>query len=105
MEVTREEFDKIISNGHKLIVVDFFADWCMPCLMMAPVIEELAENMKEVKFVKIDIDDNPKLSQRYEIRSIPTLIFFRDGKMIDKIIGGMDEDNLREKVEELLADK
>lgn len=104
MEVTKEEFQRIISNGHKLVVVDFFADWCMPCLMMAPVIEELAKNMKEVKFVKIDVDDNPKLSNKYEIRSIPTLIFFRDGEIIDKIIGGMDEDDLKEKIEELLID-
>lgn len=102
MEVTKEEFDRIISNGHKLVVVDFFADWCMPCLMMAPVIEELAEDMKEIKFVKIDVDDNPELSQRYEIRSIPTLIFFSKGKIIDKVIGGMDEDALKEKIESLL---
>lgn len=102
MEVTKEEFDRIISNGHTLVVVDFFADWCMPCLMMAPVIEELAEDMKEIKFMKIDIDDNPELSQRYEIRSIPTLIFFKDGKIVDKVIGGMDEDTLKEKIESLL---
>lgn len=102
MEVTKEEFDRIISNGHKLVVVDFFADWCMPCLMMAPIIEELAEDMKEVKFVKIDVDDNPEISNRYEIRSIPTLIFFRNGKMIDKIVGGMDEDILKERIESLM---
>lgn len=102
MEVTKEEFSRIVSNGHKLIVVDFFADWCMPCLMMAPVIEELAEDMKDIKFVKIDVDDNSELSEKYEIRSIPTLIFFSKGKMVDKVIGGMDEDSLREKIESLI---
>ncbi|MEK6881787.1 MAG: thioredoxin [Nanoarchaeota archaeon] len=102
MEVSEEEFNKIISNGHKLVVVDFFADWCMPCLMMAPVIEELAEDMKEVKFVKIDVDDNSELSEKYEIRSIPTLIFFKNGKMLDKIIGGMDEYDLKKKIDSLI---
>ena len=102
MEVSEEEFNKIISNGHKLVVVDFFADWCMPCLMMAPVIEELAENMKDIKFVKIDVDDNYELSGKYEIRSIPTLIFFKKGKMVDKVIGGMDEEYLKKKIESLI---
>ncbi|MEK6914581.1 MAG: thioredoxin [Nanoarchaeota archaeon] len=102
MEVSKEEFNRIVSNGHKLVVVDFFADWCMPCLMMAPVIEELAKNMKDIKFVKIDVDENSELSEKYEIRSIPTLIFFKNGKMIDRVVGGMDDYALEKKIESLL---
>ena len=100
-ELSEKEFVKFISSG-EMAVVDFFADWCMPCLMMAPVIEELAEDMKEVKFVKIDVDDNSELSEKYEIRSIPTLIFFKNGKMLDKIIGGMDEYDLKKKIDSLI---
>jgi thioredoxin 1 len=103
MEVTGKEFDELISNGHKLVVVDFFADWCMPCLMLAPIIEEMANEMKDVKFVKIDVDDNQELAQRFQIRSIPTLIFFKDGEEVDKVVGGMDADSLEEKINNLIS--
>ena len=102
VEVTETEFNEIIGNGHKLVVVDFFAEWCMPCLIMAPIIDEMAEQMKDVKFVKINVDDNQELSRKYEVRSIPTLIFFKDGKEVDKAVGGMDADALEEKIESLL---
>ena len=89
VELTEEEFNEIISNGHKLVVVDFFAEWCMPCVMMSPIIEELAESitMKEVKFVKINTDDNPHLSQKYKISSIPCLVIFKKGKEVGRIVG------------------
>ena len=102
VEITEEEFNEIVSNGHDLVVVDFFADWCMPCLMMAPIIEDLAKNMNNVKFVQINVDDNEEISRKYEIRSIPTLIFFKKGKMVGKVVGGMDEDSLKEKIENFL---
>lgn len=102
VEVSESEFNEIVNNGHKLVVVDFFADWCMPCLMMAPIIEELAEKMEEVKFVKINVDDNQEIASRFEVRSIPTLVFFKGGKMADRMVGGMDADALEEKIESLL---
>jgi thioredoxin 1 len=74
----------------------------MPCLMMAPIIEDLAGKMKDVKFVKINVDDNKTIAEKYDIRSIPTLIFFKDGKVIERTIGGMDEEILTEKIENLL---
>lgn len=101
-EVTESEFNEIVNNGHELVVVDFFADWCMPCLMMAPIIEDLAEQMDNVKFVKINVDDNEEIAGKYEVRSIPTLIFFKGGKEVDKVVGGMDQDALEEKIQELL---
>ena len=103
VEVTESEFNEIVNNGHKLVVVDFFAEWCMPCLMMAPIIDELAEKMSEVKFVKINIDDNNEISGKYEVRSIPTMIFFKEGKEVDKMVGGMDADALEEKIKALLS--
>lgn len=104
VEVTENEFNEIVNNGHKLVVVDFFADWCMPCLMMAPIIDELAEKLSDVKFVKIDVDDNEEIAGKYEVRSIPTMIFFKGGKEVDKVVGGMDADALEEKIESLLKD-
>lgn len=102
VEVTESEFNEIVGNGHKLVVVDFFADWCMPCLMMAPIIDELAEQMEDVKFVKINVDDNKEIAEKYEVRSIPTLIFFKEGKEVDKVVGGIDAEGLEEKIEGLL---
>lgn len=103
-EITEEEFNEIIHNGHKLVVVDFFAEWCMPCLMLAPVIDELAEqdSMKEVKFTKINVDDNQGLAGKYKVSSIPCLIIFKGGKEIDRIIGGQSSEFIEEKVKSYL---
>jgi len=98
MEVTNEDFKNIIDNSHKLIVVDFFAEWCMPCLMVSPIIEELAKEMKEVKFVKINSDDNQDLSKEYDISSIPCLIIFKEGKEVDRILGAQPKENIEKKI-------
>jgi len=98
MEVTYEEFREIINNSHKLVVIDFFAEWCMPCLMLAPVIEELADEIKEVKFAKINIDDNEELSKRFSISGIPCLIIFKDGKEVDRIIGNQNSEAIEERI-------
>lgn len=99
-EITEEEFKEIINNGHKLVVVDFFAEWCMPCLMLAPIIDELSESdsMEEVKFVKINIDENHRLAQKYNISSIPCLIIFQKGKEVDRIIGAQSGEAIEEKI-------
>ncbi len=104
MEITEQEFSELINNSHKLVVVDFYASWCMPCLMIAPVIEELAEkdSMKEVKFTKINIDDNSKLANKYNVSSIPCLIIFKDGKEVDRIIGNQPADFIESKIKNYL---
>jgi len=98
MEITNQEFNEIIGNGHKLVLVDFFAEWCMPCLMLAPIIDELATKIKEVKFVKINVDDNQEISSKYSISSIPCLIIFKDGKEVERIVGAQDSDAIEEKI-------
>ncbi len=102
VEITNEEFNEIINSSHKLVVVDFFADWCMPCLMLAPVIEELADKMKDVKFVKINVDENRALSGRYRISNIPCLVVFKEGREVDRIIGGQSADVIEDKIKEYL---
>ena len=104
VEVTEKEFDEIIKNGHKLVVVDFFAEWCMPCVMIAPIIEELAESdlMKEVKFTKINIDDNGTLARKYNVSSIPCLIIFKNGKEVDRIIGNQSADIIENTIKNYL---
>ena len=98
MEITECEFQEIINNSHKLVVVDFFAEWCMPCLMIAPVIEELAEKLGEVKFSKINVDDNQELSRKFKISSIPCLIIFKDGEEVGRIIGNQQPEAIEEKI-------
>jgi len=98
-EITESEFSKIINNKEKnLVIVDFFAEWCMPCVVLSPVIERLAEKFPKVKFAKINVDGAPKLSQEYEISSIPCIIFFKDGKVVDMVVGAVNERILEEKI-------
>ena len=104
VELTENEFNEIINNSHKLVVVDFFAEWCMPCVMLAPIIEELAklDSLKEVKFTKVNIDDNQELAKKYNVSSIPCLIVFKDGKEVDRLIGNQTQEVIEKKVKSYL---
>lgn len=103
-ELSNKEFEKFISEG--LVLVDFFAEWCMPCLMMAPVVDEIAETFKgKLKVGKVNIDDNQELAQKYGISSIPNFIIFKDGKKAKQFVGGMSEENFAEKIKEIINEK
>ncbi len=96
-EVTGNEFKDFTKKG--LVVIDFFADWCMPCLIMAPIMEELGKKFKgKIKFGKIDVDENNNLSEKFHIRSIPNFILFKDGKPIEQFIGSMPAEDFEEKL-------
>lgn len=100
-EITERGFLDILKDKKiRLLVVDFYAEWCMPCTMMAPIIESAAEKYsgRGIKFAKINVEDAPQLSEKYEISSIPCIIFFKDGKEIDRIKGSINEDELEEKL-------
>ena len=103
-EITEEEFNEIINNGHELVVVNFFAEWCMPCLMISPIIDELSEldSMKQVKFTKINVDDNQSLAQKYQVSSLPCLVIFKDGKEVGRIIGAQPAEDIEEKIKNYL---
>ncbi|MCK5780535.1 MAG: thioredoxin [Psychrilyobacter sp.] len=88
-------FDKVIKDG--VVLVDFFADWCGPCKMLAPILDELSEEVT-AKIVKVNVDDNPGLSQKFGVRSIPTMIAFKNGEPVDQIIGLVQKDALLEKL-------
>ncbi|RLF48241.1 MAG: thioredoxin [Thermoplasmata archaeon] len=99
IKITDENFDEVISK-YDVVVVDFYADWCGPCRMLAPVIEELAKEMKgKVVFAKLNTDENPKTAMKYRVMSIPTLIMFKNGKMVDKNVGALPADMLRDWIE------
>jgi thioredoxin 1 len=102
-EITSSEFPKIINDKKKnLAIVDFFAEWCMPCVMMGPVFQRLSEKYNTVKFAKINVDDATNLAQKYEISSIPCIIFFKDGEEVDRVTGSISEDLLNEKIGDYL---
>jgi len=95
-EISEKQFTEAISSP--VVLIDFFAEWCMPCLMMAPVIEELAEKVKNVKFAKVNVDDNSELAGKFKVMSIPTLIVFKNGKEVERMIGSQQADIIEEKL-------
>ena len=100
-ELTNNGFDNFISKG--TVLVDFFADWCMPCLMMAPVIDELDEKFKgKIKFGKVDVGENQALAQKFEVSSIPNFVLFKDGKIVERFVGSMPEEEFEEKLKKFL---
>lgn len=98
--VNSNEFRSEISEG--VVLVDFFATWCGPCKMLAPILEELQEELSDVKIVKIDVDENPELANKYGIASIPTIKIFKDGNDVDTKVGFMPKEMLKESIEEVL---
>jgi thioredoxin 1 len=102
LEITDTEFERIINNSHKLVVVDFFAEWCMPCLMMTPILEDLSEQIEDVRFAKINIEDNEELAEKFKISTIPCLIIFKDGKEISRITGAHSAEVIENKIKGLL---
>lgn len=95
-------FQNEVLTEKGVVVVDFYATWCAPCKMLAPVLEDLNDQMNEVKFVKIDVDKSPVISNQYKIQSIPTVLIFKDGKIQDKKVGFVPKDNLKDSIEEAL---
>lgn len=100
-----EEFNKKISHYKKLIVVDFYADWCGPCQIMKPIFEELANEVKyqdKVEFIKVNVDENPELASQYNVFSIPTFIFFKNGQPIKTITGALSKESLINEINALV---
>ncbi len=98
VKLTTETFDQEVLQAGQTVLVDFYADWCGPCKMMAPVVEELAGEEPDVKVCKINIDDEMAVAQRYGVMSIPTFIAFRNGEVAGKQIGAVPKSKLQELV-------
>ena len=99
---TDANFEAEVLNNDKPVLVDFFADWCGPCKMQGPIIDEVATEIGDkAKVGKIDIDKNQEIAQKYGVMSIPTLIIFKDGKEVEKMVGVQTKDDLIEKLNNL----
>jgi len=86
------------------VMVDFWAVWCGPCQAIAPVIDELSvEYQGKLKVLKLNTDENPDIASQYQIMGIPTLLFFKDGKQVDKIVGAASKKNLKDKIDKIIA--
>jgi thioredoxin 1 len=97
--VTDQNFQEEVMKSDKPVLVDFFATWCGPCKMIAPILEELAAEFgPKVKIVKLDVDEAPDSAQQFSVQSIPTLIFFKDGKEVERLNGFQSKEVLTEKL-------
>jgi thioredoxin 1 len=102
-DVTQENFEQEVIKSQLPVVVDFWAPWCKPCQMIAPLTEKLAEDYKgKVKFCKLDVEQNPQIATRYGVMSIPFLLFFKEGQPVDQVVGAVTESKLRPKVQQLI---
>lgn len=100
VELNSSNFDEFLSK-HSCVIVDFWAEWCYPCKLIEPIVFRLAKRFAgKVVFARVNVDDNPEIAYRYDIMGIPTLIFFRDGEEVDRLIGAMSEPVLRRSVEQ-----
>ncbi|MBA31106.1 MAG: thioredoxin [Chloroflexi bacterium] len=103
IEITEESFKDKVLDSDMPVLVDFWAEWCGPCKMIAPVVEELAaEYDGKMSFAKVDVDTNPGISTNYGIRSIPTLMIFKNGAPVDQIVGAVGKNILVERIEKSL---
>ncbi len=96
---TDDNFNQEALESKNLVIVDFYADWCGPCKMMAPIIEELANEYDgSVKIGKLNVDNNPGTAQKYRVMSIPTILFIKNGTVVDTIVGAVSKSQLENKI-------
>ncbi len=96
--LAQQDFQKEVLEHKGKVFVDFHAEWCAPCKITSPVIEELSQEMKDIKFVKVDVDQNPELASQYSVFSIPTFLILQDGKVVNQFVGAMGKEGFLEQI-------
>ena len=102
LAINKTNFEEVMASG-KPVVIDFWAEWCGPCRMIAPIVDELATEFGEqVVIGKCDVEENDEITAKYGVRNIPTIIFLKNGELVDKQVGACSKDALKAKIEKLL---
>lgn len=102
LAISKENFQELLQSGQP-VVIDFWAEWCGPCRMMSPIVDELAAEFEgKVVIGKCDVEQNDDITMKYGVRNIPTIIFLKDGELVDKQVGACSKDALKAKIEKLL---
>lgn len=100
LEITDQNFDELVMNSDKPVIIDFWAEWCGPCRAIGPVIEELSKEYDgKVNIGKLNVDHNPEVSMNYGITSIPAILFVKNGQVVDKLVGAQPKANFVRKIE------
>lgn len=103
VELTDANFEEIVLKSDKPVMIDFWAEWCGPCRMVAPIVEEMSGEYGDKAVIgKVNVDENPNISMKFGIRNIPTIIFLKNGEMVDKSVGAVPKNVLTEKIDNLL---
>ncbi|PCI96822.1 MAG: thioredoxin [Flavobacteriales bacterium] len=103
LELTDANFEELVMNSDKPVLVDFWAVWCGPCRMVGPVVDEISNDYEGRAIVgKVDVDNNPEVAQKYGIRNIPTILFLKNGEIVDKQVGAVQKATLAEKLDAMM---
>ena len=103
LELTDANFEELVMNSDKPVLVDFWAVWCGPCRMVGPVVDEISNDYEGRAIVgKVDVDNNPEVAQKYGIRNIPTILFLKNGEIVDKQVGAVQKNTLAEKLDAMM---
>jgi len=103
IEFTDGNFDEEVLNSNLPVLIDLWASWCAPCYMISPIVEELADEYAgKIKVGKLNVDQNPNVPGRYNVRAIPTLLFFKDGKLYDQIVGVVPKSTIEEVIKRIV---
>lgn len=94
LKITNTNFEEEVLNSEKTVIIDFYADWCMPCKMMSPIIDNIAEENDYIKVGKVNVDEAGEIAVKYNIMSIPTIIIFKEGKEYKKFVGVTSKENI-----------
>lgn len=103
--ITKVTFQKDVLDQKGIVFIDFYADWCAPCRVTSPIIEELSNEFTNIKFLKVDVDKNPELAQQYSVFSIPTFMIFKDGKVVSQFVGAMGKEGFINEIKKVVGNQ